>query len=267
MVARDRSIGDDLGYGLEVGAKHYRAWVGPPGYYDLMGAVQFNFMTLLGLREYHSLLDVGCGSLRGGRLFVAYLQPGKYFGLESEKWVVDAGVEAHLGPHGVTRKQPTFFYDSDFRLSAFGRTFDFILAHSIFTHASRRQIATCLEEARKVMTESSLFAATFDESFDGDYEGDDWIYPGITEYTRDCLACLVDAAGLRAHFMSMKHPWGQTWMVVADPQNQFDVPTVESGAQFAPDNYLAVHKPDERNQRIRSLGRQNDRVAGRESEV
>jgi SAM-dependent methyltransferase len=252
---------------LEVGAKHYRAWVGPPRYYDLLGAVQFNFMTSLGLREYHSLLDVGCGSLRGGRLFIAYLQPGKYFGLDPEKWIIEAGVEAHLGPDGVRQKQPTFLYNADFRLSAFERRFDFILAHSIFTHASRHQIATCLAEARKVMTERSLLAATFDESFDGDYDGNGWVYPGIAEYTRNCLEHLASVAGLRAHFVSAKHPWGQTWMVIADPQNQFDVNAVESGAQFAPDNYLAVHKPEERNQRIRSLGQQHDSAAGRESEA
>jgi hypothetical protein len=263
MTTPDRNSGDDLGYGLEVGAQHYRAWVGPPEYYDLVGAVQFNVMTSLGLREYHSLLDVGCGSLRGGRLFVAYLRPGGYFGLDPEQWAVEAGIEAHLGADGVARRRPSFRYDRDFRLSAFGRTFDFILAHSIFTHAAQAQIAACLAEARKVMTESSVFAATFDESTDGDYKGEDWVYPGIAEYTRGCLERLASAAGLRAHFTSLRHPWGQTWMVITDPGNRFDVQAVESGAQFAPENYLTAHKPQERNQRIRSLGE----LPGRERET
>ena len=64
---------DDLGLGLKPGDAHYRAYVGPPEDYDLIAAMTFNLLTTLGLRQHHSLLDVGCGSLRIGRLLIPYL--------------------------------------------------------------------------------------------------------------------------------------------------------------------------------------------------
>lgn len=53
----------------------YRGYVGPEAQYDLMGATQFRLLCTLGLREHHTLLDFGCGSLRAGRLFIPYLLP------------------------------------------------------------------------------------------------------------------------------------------------------------------------------------------------
>jgi hypothetical protein len=58
--------------------KDYRSYVGPSDEYDIMGATQFNLLTSLGLRENHTLLDFGCGSLRAGRLFITYLTKSRY---------------------------------------------------------------------------------------------------------------------------------------------------------------------------------------------
>lgn len=60
----------------------YREYVGPETEYDLIGAMQFRLLSTLGLRENHKLLDFGCGSLRAGRLFIPYLNPGNYTGVE-----------------------------------------------------------------------------------------------------------------------------------------------------------------------------------------
>ena len=72
-----------------IGSHHYRAFVGLPQKYDLVAANQFCILTTLGLRENHKLLDIGCGSLRGGRLFIPYLLPNGYYGIEPEKWLID----------------------------------------------------------------------------------------------------------------------------------------------------------------------------------
>ena len=58
---------------LDAGTRHYRAYVGSPKAYDVTAATQFALMVGLGLREDHTLLDIGCGSLCGGRLFIPYL--------------------------------------------------------------------------------------------------------------------------------------------------------------------------------------------------
>ncbi len=84
MASQDQ---EDLGLGLKPGDPQYRAYVGPPEDYDLIAAMTFNLLTTLGLRQHHSLLDIGCGSLRIGRLVIPYLNRGKYFGVEPNEWL------------------------------------------------------------------------------------------------------------------------------------------------------------------------------------
>ena len=87
-----KSEKDKLGIDKPVGSHHYRAFVGSSWLYDLVAATQFNLLTALGLREYHYLLDIGCGSLRGGRLFIPYLLPNRYFGIEPESWLIEESI-------------------------------------------------------------------------------------------------------------------------------------------------------------------------------
>ena len=101
----------NLGLGLKPGDRHYRAYIGPPEDYDLIGAMTFNLLTTLGLRQHHTLADIGCGSLRAGRLFIPYLNPGKYLGIEPNRWLVDEGIRMEVGADMIRIKQPRF-YDS-----------------------------------------------------------------------------------------------------------------------------------------------------------
>ena len=121
-----------LGLGLNPGDAHYRAYVGPPEDYDLVSAMTFNLLTTLGLRQHHKLLDVGCGSLRAGRLFIPYLNAGNYTGIEPNRWLVEEGIKREIGADLVLIKQPAFFYsDSPAALDGGGGKFDFAVAHHL----------------------------------------------------------------------------------------------------------------------------------------
>src|ERR1017187_6689363 len=89
IAQRGRNMPDEFasgeqrrGVGLAAGAHHYRAYVGLPERYDTLAVLQFKVLTDLGLREHHTVLDVGCGSLRLGRLLLPYLLPDRYVGVE-----------------------------------------------------------------------------------------------------------------------------------------------------------------------------------------
>jgi len=192
----------------------YRAFVGPPEEYDLSGASQFTLLTLLGLREQHTLLDVGCGSLRAGRLFIAYLQPGRYFGIEPERWLVEAAIRSEVGRELVRMKRPTFHHDDGFRLSVFGRSFDFILASSIFSHATQAQIRTCLGQARGMMQPRSILVASFVPGASS-HEGDRWTYPGTVTYTLERMRALGEEQGLACEPVDWPYVYGtgrQRWL-------------------------------------------------------
>ncbi|MFQ5593792.1 MAG: methyltransferase [Anaerolineae bacterium] len=215
--------GDSLGTDLPIGARHYRAWVGSPDVYDILSATQFNLLTFLGLREHHYLLDIGCGSLRAGRLFIPYLLQGRYFGIEPEQWVIEEGIKNHVGEDLARIKQPTFSNDSNFTLTTFNQQFDFILAQSIFSHAAESQISRCLSEAKEVMNTTAVFVANFAEG-EHNYKGSEWIYPGLVTYTFDYLSRLAEEQGLTCSRMEWPRLNTLTWVTITHPEHAKNLP-------------------------------------------
>jgi hypothetical protein len=206
----------------------HRAFVGPLDLYDIVAAWQFSLLAFLGLREHHTLLDIGCGSLRGGKLFIPYLAPSNYYGIEPNAWLIEDGIAYEVGRDQVALKRPTFSHDPDFTLTTFGRTFDYLLAQSIFSHAGQRQIARCLSQARLVMEPRSMFAATFNEWQPGaadeqNYSGEEWVYPGSTYFTFDRMVELAHEQGLECRRLDWVHPGGQTWTMFTRPDHDGDV--------------------------------------------
>lgn len=192
------------------GERDVRAFVGPPEQYDVVGANQFVLLVMLGLREHHDVLDIGCGSLRLGKLLLPYLQPGRYCGVEPERWLVEEGIEAELGQELVERKRPAFRHVDDFSLSAFDRTFDYLVAQSIFSHAAPDQVERCLRAAADVLAPDGYFVATFVLG-DADYQGRAWVYPECVTYTPERIERFAADAGLRALELGYPHPGQQTW--------------------------------------------------------
>jgi hypothetical protein len=207
------TVSDDAGAVPAPGSRHYRAFIGPYQNYDLVGAMQFNLLTYLGLREHHSLLDIGCGSLRAGKLFIPYLLVGNYCGIEPEEWLLEAGIDKEVGQDLINIKKPMFLHDRTFTLSAFRRTFDYLIAQSIFSHTSQAQIKQCLAEARKVMTSKSVFVATYLQGHTS-YEGDTWAYPECIHYTESHLTNLVEEQGFICRPFSWTHPNAQSWVLI-----------------------------------------------------
>jgi SAM-dependent methyltransferase len=210
--------------------RDHRAYVSSnPGIYDFEGANQFNLLTLLGLREDQYLLDIGCGSLRAGRLLIPYLQRGHYYGLEPDQKLVQSGVQLELGNDLVQLRQPVFAYNTDFRLDFEHPLFDFILAYSIFSHASREQILQCLKLVKGTLADKGIFLATY---FAGNesYSGSNWVYPGSVEYQPADMVGMVVQSGLSATEIDWPQPKGQRWMMIAKDESvlaQFTPP--ESG--------------------------------------
>lgn len=200
----------------------YKSYVGPPEFYDIAAAMQFCLLIFLGLREYHSLLDIGCGSLRGGKLFIPYLLPNLYFGIEPEQWLIEEGIKNEIGEDMIKIKKPNFSNDRNFTLSIFNQKFDFLLAQSIFSHASQTQIRRCFSEAKKVMKPFSIFAATYMEG-EKDYIGDKWVYPDCCTYTYSKMKELINEQNLSCQKIEWPHPAGQKWLVIYNPENEKNI--------------------------------------------
>ncbi len=141
----------------------HREFIG--GLWDELGILQLNLLTTYGLAPEHRLLDVGCGSLRGGIHFVRFLNSSYYYGTDLNQALLDAGYERELVPLGLQEKLPkeNLIADTSFEFGQFNKSFDRALAFSVFTHLQLNSIRICLEKLAKVMRPDGIFHATFFE--------------------------------------------------------------------------------------------------------
>jgi len=209
------------------GDPEYRAYVGPFEQYDVMGATQFALLYALGIRQHHRLLDVGCGSLRAGRLFITYLEPGHYAGVEPNTWLIDEAIERQLGRDLIAIKRPVFSTTDSFAFPELG-TFDFVVAQSIASHAGPRLVPTMLASIRSALEPTGMAAVTFIHADPDDHTvvhiepGDDewpeWLYPGCFSYRREVVASFIAAAGLTGFPIAWHHPRQTWWLLARDRQ-------------------------------------------------
>jgi SAM-dependent methyltransferase len=173
--------------------------VGPAARWDTQAAFQFISLVSLGMRGHHRLCDVGCGSLRAGRLFIPYLGPGCYYGIEPETWLLDEGRELHVGRDLEAQRSPQFIAGRrDFPVAAFGVYFDYVLAQSILTHADQEQVQEFLGNAAQALAPGGCIVANWQESLSGcDFEGRGWQYPSCVPYTEAFMRRAGEEAGLK----------------------------------------------------------------------
>lgn len=131
--------------------------------WDELGRLQFDFLRDNGLNRDSTLIDVGCGSLRGGVHFVAYLDAGHYYGVDSNEPLLEAGYEKELRPLGLAPKLPRaqLVCNGEFNFEAFPLEFDFALAQSLFTHLPFNHLRLCLARLAGKMKIGGRFFATF----------------------------------------------------------------------------------------------------------
>jgi cyclopropane fatty-acyl-phospholipid synthase-like methyltransferase len=229
---------------LKPGSEHYRAYVGPAGQWDFMGATQFRLLTALGLRENHMVLDLGCGSLRAGKFLILYLARGHYCGIEPNGWLVDDAIARELGADLVALKAPRFSTSDTFYAAGFETRFDFIVAQSIFSHTGPEMVHQALSNCGSTLADCGLVVATFihsSEAPDFVVEALGWTYPGCTTYAPARVLDLAKSAGLSGRALPWYHP-RQTWYALA--RHSDDLPSPEfdshlSGAVLRDDAFRA----------------------------
>lgn len=145
----------------DIAAGKHREFVG--GLWDDIGNLQMDFLKQQGLQPGHKLVDVGCGALRGGIHFAAYLNRGNYFGLDVNPSLIAAG-KLELDEAGLQDKEAHLAVSDKFELAAFGAHFDYGMAVSLFTHLPMNHIIRCLVEVRRTLAPGGKFYATFFEA-------------------------------------------------------------------------------------------------------
>ena len=172
--------------------------------FEQAGREQLIALLAEGLNPESKILEIGCGCLRIAYWLVRFLDPGCYHGIEPARQRVEYGLRYLFTPAEAALKEPRFDFNPRFDSSVFGARFDFFLARSIWTHASKPQIAAMLDSFIRDSNPSSIFLTSYlpARSPEEDYKGNDWIgtshesdTPGVIKHS---LTWIVEQCKRRA---------------------------------------------------------------------
>lgn len=204
----------------QIKAGIHRDMVG--GMWEEIGRLQFEFLRAHGLKPNHRLLDVGCGSLRGGIHAIEYLEDRNYYGLDINPSLIEAG-RHEIKLAGLSHKNPNLALSDRFELGLFGKKFDYLLALSVFTHLFANHIIRCLAGAREVLAPRGRFFATFFLAPHSVHLAPIVHQPGgvTTEYDRDPFHYSLDEIRVMATLANLSvevigywnHPRGQQMLL------------------------------------------------------
>jgi SAM-dependent methyltransferase len=140
------------------------------------------------------MLEIGCGSLSAGHLFIDYLGTGNYYGIDispdkliaAQRIITEFSLQAKL-PH-LTLVAP---FDLKFLPAS---KFTVIHAHNVFARAPVEAIGAYLAQVRRVMTNDAIFDFTFDRAEHQAQRTD-------FHHRADTLISLAGSRGLDAELM------------------------------------------------------------------
>jgi hypothetical protein len=129
-----------------------------------IGKLQFDYAVGHGLKPDMRMLEIGCGNLRGGWLFIDYLEPGNYYGVDISPDILLAAQDT-VASQGIAAKLPHLTLVQDLRLHFLpDASFDFVHAHSVFSHSPIEVIDECFAHVGRVMAADGFFDFTFDRT-------------------------------------------------------------------------------------------------------
>jgi SAM-dependent methyltransferase len=161
--------------------------------YVKVGLLQLELLKMNGLQPHSRVLEIGCGCMVAGRPILAFLEPGCYAGIEPNRWLIDAVLKGLPDTHQLfERKRPIFVHRADFDASSVGTAFDFIISHSVLSHAAHWQCPQFLRSVKKVLAPAGVAIASlrfYDEDLRlmGDSHSRAWNYPNVSYFAWETI--------------------------------------------------------------------------------
>ena len=174
-----------------VGGRSHAEWLS-------VGQLQFDYLARHGLRPGMRMLEIGCGNLRAGRLFIDLLYPGDYYGLDISPDILLAA-QRTVAAEGLQGKLPHLTLVDDLTMKFLpARYFDVVHAHSVFSHSPAEVIEECLAHVGRLMKPSGFFDFTFDRTEGAEHH----VLREDFYYQTETLIALAAKYGLAGEFMT-----------------------------------------------------------------
>lgn len=178
------------------------------GMWEEIGQIQFEFLIHKNLQPQHKMLDLGCGTLRGGRHFIKYLNAGNYYGIDISPKAIAYGKQL-VQKERLSQKSPHLLIseNKNLKFREFpNKKFDYILAQSVFTHLKPEHIQECFENVVYIMHDNSAFYFTY-------FRGEEYRQIGLKDfrYPFAFFESLAEQYGFKLQDCSREynHPRGQ----------------------------------------------------------
>jgi SAM-dependent methyltransferase len=171
------------------------------------GRRQLEFLKCEGCQPASRVLEVGCGALNASLFTIKYLDPGHWAGIDPNDWLREATMAIPRYRRLAEGRQAAFLSVDDFDASSLGMEFDFVLAHSILSHAAHWQLPQFLHNVSNVLAPSGRILASIrlaEGNIYGSYgspggvDSDDesWVYPGVSYFSLATVVSAAEAEGL-----------------------------------------------------------------------
>ena len=198
---------------------------------EVSGWMQCEILKKEGCAPSSNVLDIGCGALYAGFFLTQYLEDNHFVGMDPNKWLIDSALENNAIKKVMAAKGARFLYGEDFDASSLGVQFDFILAHSVLSHAARWQLEQFLQNAAKVLSPNGKILASlrlsegnqWGSAGNSNLDSNDaaWQYPGNSWFKLSTVQEVAAACGLTAtlkpeytqFFCERKHHEYHDWLV------------------------------------------------------
>jgi len=146
------------------------ALVGPAKLWKMKRDFQIQFLRDMGLSHNHYILEIGCGTLRGGIPLIQYLENGRYFGVEVREEALNEG-RKELREAGLEEKNPSLLLSPNITQLTIDRKFDYIWAFSVLIHMDDKILNDTLAFVSTHLSEEGVFYANVNI---GDWKEGKW---------------------------------------------------------------------------------------------
>jgi SAM-dependent methyltransferase len=132
--------------------------VGAPHLWRMQRAFQIDFLQRMGLAKEHHVLDLGCGTLRGGLPLIGYLSAGNYTGIDVRAEIIEEALR-ELEEAGLEQRYPRIGHVESLAGLDLRATYDYVWAFSVLMHLDDADLEIALSFAARHLAPRGTFFA------------------------------------------------------------------------------------------------------------